>query len=135
MLTNETSIRVRYSETDQMGYVYYGNYAQYFEIGRVELLRSLGVSYKTMEENGVMLPVVEMKTKYFKPAKYDDFLTLKTSIKELPGVRIKFYYELYNETKELLTTAEIILVFIDKNKNKPIKAPDYIISKIKHNSL
>ncbi len=130
MYTSITQIRVRYGETDQMGYVYYGNYALYFEIGRVELLRDLGVSYKSMEEQGIMLPVINYQCKYLKPAYYDDLLTLKTTIKEIPLARITFYYELYNQSEDLLNTAQVDLVFIDKKSQKLCKAPDWFISKL-----
>ncbi|MCL4154408.1 UNVERIFIED_CONTAM: hypothetical protein GTU68_060458 [Idotea baltica] len=113
-----------------MKYVYYGNYAQYFEMGRVEWLRNLGMSYKKMEELGVMLPVVNMNINYLKPAKYDDLLTLKTTLLKKPGVKIEFTYELFNEAKELLTRASTILVFVDIAKNKPTMAPDYILEKV-----
>ena len=131
MYSLETKIRVRYAETDQMSFVYYGIYAQYFEVGRVELLRSLGVSYKEIEEMGYALPVVNFNVKYKKPAYYDDELTIKTTIKELPSAKITFYYETYNENKELLNTAEVVLVFVNKESGKPCFAPDEIMSRFK----
>jgi len=118
-------IRVRYSETDKMGYVYYGNYASYFEVARVELFRKHGVSYKEMEDEGIMMPVLELKTKYIKPAKYDDLLTIKTKISAKPGVRVTFEYEVYNEKEELLTIADTTLVFIDMKTGRPTQAPHY----------
>ncbi len=130
MILHKTQLRVRYSETDQMGYVYYGNYAQYFEVGRVEWLRNLGISYKSMEENGIMLPVINLQINYLKPAKYDDLLTLKTTLIKKPGVKIDFSYELFNEENELLVTATTTLVFIDMFKNKPTKAPQLLANKI-----
>ncbi|AOW21951.1 acyl-CoA thioesterase [Urechidicola croceus] len=130
MLTHELKIRVRYGETDQMGYVYYGNYAEYFEMGRVEWLRHLGASYKSMENNGIMLPVLNLNVNYLKPAKYDDLLTLKTSLKKQPTVKIEFDFEIYNENKELLTTGYTSLVFIDMKKNKPTRCPQYLLDKI-----
>ena len=131
MLNHEIKIRVRYGETDQMKYVYYGNYAQYFEMGRVEWLRELGMSYKKMEELGIMLPVIHMNINYLKPAKYDDLLTLKTTLVKEPGIKIDFAYELHNETNELLTKATTTLVFIDIKKNRPTKVPEYILKKLK----
>ena len=131
MYISETTIRVRYAETDQMGYVYYGNYAQYFEVGRVEALRQLGTSYKEMEESGVMLPVYAFSTKYLKPALYDDLLVVKTIIKELPTAKIIFDHEVYNQKGELLTTATVSLVFINKAVNKPCGAPPSFLDKIK----
>lgn len=130
MRSHTIEIRVRYGETDQMGYVYYGNYAQYFEMGRVEWLRNLGLSYKRMEALGIMLPVLKLNTDYIKPAKYDDLLTLKTTLIKEPSVRIEFNFELFNEQKELLTKAYCSLVFIDMKKNRPTRAPDYIIAKV-----
>ena len=124
---HQTKIRVRYSETDQMQVVYHGNYAQYFEIGRVEWLRNKGISYKWMEENGIMLPVVSLTMNYKKPARYDELLTLKTILKSRTSVKIEFDYELYNERDELLTTGNSILVFVDMKTGKPISPPQYIL--------
>ncbi len=125
-----TNIRVRYAETDQMGIVYYGNYALYLEQGRTEWLRDLGFSYKWMEANNVHLPVVHFSIDYKKPAFYDDMLTVKTSLKEIPGVKIEFYYEIFNEEKQLLVTATTVLVFINSTTNKIMKAPRYLIEKL-----
>ena len=125
---HQTQFRVRYSETDQMRVVYHGNYAQYFEVGRVEWLRNKGISYKWMEENGIMLPVVSLTMNYKKPARYDELLTLKTILKNRTTVKIEFDYELYNENGELLTTGNSILVFVDMKTGKPISPPQYIIS-------
>ena len=125
--TNETQIRVRYGETDQMAYVYYGNYAQYFEVARVEWMRKLGISYKELEEQGIMLPVLKLEVNYHKPGKYDDLLTIKTIVKKKPSVRIEFHFEIYNEAKELITTGFTSLVFIDMKKNRPTKAPQAIL--------
>jgi acyl-CoA thioester hydrolase len=130
MLSHKLQIRVRYGETDQMGYVYYGNYAQYFEMGRVEWLRSLGISYKRMEDSGIMLPVLNLNIEYKKPAKYDDLLTIKTTLLKKPSVRIEFGFEVYNESKELLTKGYTSLVFIDMKRNRPTRAPKYILEKI-----
>jgi len=121
-----TKIRVRYSETDQMRVVYHGNYAQYFEIGRVEWLRNKGISYRWMEENGIMLPVVSLTMNYKKPARYDELLNLKTILKNRTAVKIEFDYELYNESGELLTTGNSILVFVDMKTGKPMVPPQYI---------
>ena len=125
MVKKETTLRVRYAETDQMGYVYYGNYAQYYEVGRVEALRELGFSYKDMEEKGIMLPALELNINYKKPAFYDDEITIVTTIKEIPSVRITFDYECYNSNKELLNTGKVTLVFIDKKTNKPCQPPTW----------
>jgi acyl-CoA thioester hydrolase len=123
MFTHQVEVRVRYSETDQMGYVYYGNYASYFEVALVETIRSLGFSYKELEASGVMMPVVEFKTKFIKPARYDDLLTIKVMIKDKPSVKIKFDYEVYSEPGILLNTAETTLVFIQTASNKICSLP------------
>lgn len=128
MIEHSVQIRVRYSETDQMAYVYYGNYASYFEVARVEAFRAIGFSYKEMEESGILMPVLEFKTKYIKPAKYDDLLTIKVFIKNKPGVRITFEYEVYNEANVLLTLAETTLVFIHATTGKPTLPPPVFMS-------
>ena len=131
MFKSKTSIRVRYGETDQMGYVYHGNYAAYFEMGRLEWLRELGISYKQMEENGIMLPVYSLHVRYVKPAFYDDVLTITTAIKETPGARIIFVYEIHNQHQQLITTGETTLVFINMQTQRPMRCPDYILDKVK----
>lgn len=133
MYINEVQLRVRYGETDQMGYVYYGNYAEYFEVARVETLRTLGLTYKEMEHNGIMLPVLEFKIKYIKPAFYDDLLTIKTTIATLPSARIHFSYETYNNEKVLLNIAETTLVFVNKLSGRPCTAPENFLDAIKSN--
>lgn len=127
MIEREFKIRVRYSETDKMGYVYYGNYAAYFEVARVELLRSMGISYKKLEEDGVMLPVLEFKIKYYKPAYYDDELSIRILIDKIPGVRIHFTYQTYNSDNVLLNEAETSLVFVDIQSAKPRMIPDDLL--------
>ena len=129
-----TEIRVRYGETDQMGVVYYGNYAQYLEQGRTEWLRELGFSYKWMEANDVQLPVVHFSIDYKLPARYDDLILVKTTLKKMPSVKIEFYYEIYNESKQLLVTATTVLVFVNSKTNKLMRAPDYLIDKLKEPS-
>ena len=126
----EFNVRVRYAETDQMGVVYHGNYAQYFEMGRVEWLRNLGVSYKSMEEAGIMLPVVSLTMNYKKPARYDDLLRVRTIFKKQDGVKIEFDYEIYNEANELLTTGYSMLVFVDMKTGRPVSPPDYVKEKL-----
>ncbi|MBG6234251.1 acyl-CoA thioester hydrolase [Pedobacter sp. CAN_A7] len=130
MYVHETKIRVRYSETDQMGYVYNGNYAQYYEVGRVEMLRSLGMSYQSMEHAGVMMPLLELKCKFIKPAFYDQEITIKTIVSKLPGVRILFDYELFNEEGELINLGHTTLVFFDMEKKKPCTPPENFMSRI-----
>ena len=125
-------LRVRYSETDQMGYVYYGNYAQYFEVARVEALRSLGITYKAMEEEGVIMPVLEYNIKYFKPAFYDDLLTINVVIPSIPSARIYFEYDTYNKEGMLLNKATTTLVFINKKTGKPTATPANVLSSMMH---
>ena len=127
MNEHKVDVRVRYGETDQMGVVYHGNYVPYFEIGRVEWLRNKGVSYKSLEETGIALPIVSMHLNYKKPARYDDVLTVHTKLKKYAGVKIEFDCEIRNEKEELLTTAHFILVFIDIKNGKPIVPPKYIL--------
>ncbi len=128
----ETKLRVRYGETDQMGYCYYGNYAQYFEVGRVAALGRYGMSYKELENRGYMLPVSDYTVKYIRPAFYDDLLTVKTKIIQLKGVRIYFEYEIFNENSQLIATAETTLVFINSQSRKPVAPPEDFVSLI-HN--
>lgn len=128
---NSIQLRVRYAETDQMGYCYYGNYAQYFEVGRVETLRSLGMSYKSLEENGIMLPVLDFSINYNKPALYDDLLTIETTIVKIEGAKLFFSYTIFNESNQLICTAQTTLVFISKVNNMPIKAPEFFTQLLK----
>lgn len=128
MILSSTEVRVRYAETDQMGYVYYGNYAQFCELGRVELLRELGFSYNALEKQGIMLPVLEFNLRYFKPALYDDLLTVKTSVPEMPSARIRFDYQIFNEQGTLLNEAWTTLVFVNKASGRPCRIPDGLAS-------
>lgn len=123
MFQHEIQLRVRYADTDQMGYVYYGNYAAYYEVARVESFRSLGYAYKKLEEAGVMMPVLELRSNYHYPAKYDDLLTIRVKIPELPKVRIRYEYEIFNESGKLLNSGETTLVFIDMKTNRPVRMP------------
>lgn len=131
MHKSKTSFRVRYGETDQMGYVYHGSYAPYIEMGRTEWLRDLGLSYNQMEIDGIMLPVYALSIRYIHPAFYDQVLEITTSIKKLPSVRIEFIYEIRNQKGELITTAETTLVFINKKNGKPMKCPQHFFEKLK----
>ena len=125
MFITETQIRVRYAETDQMNVVYYGNYAQYFEVARAESIRNLHFTYKEMEAAGVMMPVVEMQTKFLRPAHYDDLLTIKTILRELPSDhRIVFEHEVYNQEKKLLTLGKVILYFVKMGSFEKTQMPD-----------
>ncbi len=124
LFKNTTSVRVRYGETDQMGYCYYGNYAQFFEVGRVEALRDLGMSYKQMEEEGILLPVRNYSVEYLKPAKYDDLLTIVTYVVKVEGTRITFDYEIFNEENKQLAKATTTLVFVNKSSMRPCSPPE-----------
>ena len=126
MIKAETKIRVRYGETDQMGYVYYGVYAQYYEVGRVEAMRKLGFSYRQVEERGILMPVIDFSISYKKPAFYDDESTVVTYMYERPtGIRLIFDYECFNAAGELLNTGKVTLVLLDKATNKMCKIPDW----------
>ena len=132
MYSTETKIRVRYGETDQMGYLYYGYYALYYEVGRAEAIRELGFTYRQMEEMGIMMPVAELNAKYFRPALYDDLVTVKTILKELPqGSKIQFHSELYNEQGELLNKGVTTLVFYDPAKKEKTIMPARLLEKLK----
>lgn len=131
MFVKRSSLRVRYAETDQMGVVYYGNYPQYFEVGRVEALRTLGMSYREMEADGIMLPVLNLQIKYIRPALYDDLLTIETRIEELPSTRIIFNHTIFNEQDELLTKGTVELVFLNSTNRRPCRPPEEFLQKMK----
>ncbi len=127
MKIDEIQIRVRYGETDQMGIVHHGNYALYLEMGRIEWLRKMGVSYKKMEDSGLMLPVISMSLNFKKPACYDDVINVKTQLKNRPSAKIEFDYEITDENGQIITTATVVLAFVDMKTNRPIRAPKYIL--------
>lgn len=128
MIKAETRIRVRYGETDRMGYAYYGVYAQYYEVGRVEAIRQLGFSYRDVEDRGILLPVIEFSVNYKKPALYDDEIVLHTMLKDKPaGLRIPFEYACYNSQGDLLNTGKVTLVSVDKATGKPTPLPDWFL--------
>lgn len=132
MYTSTTHIRVRYGETDQMGYLYYGFYALYYEQGRAEAIRQLGFTYKELEQQGIMMPVIEMNAKYKRPALYDNLITVKTSVKVLDrdSPQIQFHSELYNEAGKLLNEGIVTLVFVDSNTKKKINLPKILVEKL-----
>jgi acyl-CoA thioester hydrolase len=131
MFSHDHHVRVRYGETDQMGFMYYGDYPSLFEVGRVEALRSLGFPYRRLEEEGVMLPVRDMQVRYHRPAHYDDLITVRTTITELPAARIHFRYELFNEAGVLLTDGTTTLVFVDRDTMRPRRAPDHLVAALR----
>ncbi|WP_411768881.1 acyl-CoA thioesterase [Winogradskyella sp. A3E31] len=129
---NETKIRVRYGETDQMGVVYHANYAHYFEVGRTEWLRQFEMTYKSMEEDGIMLPVISLTINYKNSARYDDVLKVRTQLKKMPTASIEFEYELLNESGNLLATGYTKLAFIDMKQNRPTRCPKYLLDKLQN---
>jgi acyl-CoA thioester hydrolase len=133
MLKFEHKLRVRYAETDKMGFVYYGNYAAYFEVARVEFLRTMGFTYRSIEDGGIIMPVLEFGIKYFKPAHYDDELLIVTEIKELPTTRIYFEHNTFNEKGVHLNKAHVTLVVVDCKSGKPCHAPEYFMDGLKRN--
>tara|TARA_B100002051_G_C16522706_1_gene528555 strand:- start:27 stop:431 length:405 start_codon:yes stop_codon:yes gene_type:complete len=132
MINGEIKLRVRYSDTDQMGYVYYGRYASYYEVARVELFRSLGFSYKNLEEEGIGMPVINMDTKYLLPIKYDEEIIIKTRIEELPSSKIIFYYDIFNKENNLANSAKTTLTFINLSSKKPVRIPKELSELIKN---
>jgi acyl-CoA thioester hydrolase len=131
MFTHETKVRVRYGETDQMGYLYYGNYALYYEVGRAEMIRSLGLSYQEMEKQfGVMMPVMSLQMRFVRPALYDELVTIRTTLRELPSSTITFHHELFNEKKKLLNGGSVKLCFVEMATNKTVGTPQYLVDKL-----
>lgn len=124
MYTADVFVRVRYGETDQMGFVYYGVYASYYEVARVESLRQLGLSYREMEASGIIMPVLENHSKFLAPARYDDHLRIETSIVERPGIRVRFRYRIFNESDQLLHEGETLLTWLDRSSGKPCRPPE-----------
>ena len=131
MFVYSTKIRVRYAETDQMGYMYHGNYAQFYEVRRVEMLRSFGSSYRAIEESGIIMPVVELRCKFIRPARYDEEIEVRVILAKLPGLRMHFTYELYNESGVLINIGETSLAFVNTKINRPCHAPEDFLNKFK----
>lgn len=127
MISSETKIRVRYAEVDRMGYLHHGNYAAYFEQGRTDLIRSLGMSYREIEERGIVMPVRDMNVRYFLPARYDEELIITTSVATRPKVRLEFDYKVHNLSGDLLCEANTTLVFTDSSTRKPVRMPDFFV--------
>jgi acyl-CoA thioester hydrolase len=131
MYQHETQIRVRYGETDQMGYLYYGNYAQYYEVGRAEAIRALGISYKMLEEvHGILMPVMSLEMRFVRPALYDELLTVRTTLREMPAETIVFHMEIFNERKKLVNGGRVKLCFVEAKTNKTILTPAYLSEKL-----
>ena len=131
MFIHETHVRVRYGETDQMGYLYYGKYAEYYEVGRAEAIRSLGISYKELEAvHGIMMPVMSLQMRFVRPALYDELLTIRTHLRHLPTDTITFHMEIYNEKKKLVNGGSVKLCFVEMASNKTVAPPQYLIEKL-----
>ena len=130
MISNSIQFRIRYSETDQMSFAYHGNYVQYLEMGRIELLREIGIPYKEVEASGIILPVIDLNIKYLKSANYDDLIILETTLVKLPTVKIEFSYKLFNEKKELITTASTTLAFLKIESKRPTRVPKEFLDEI-----
>jgi acyl-CoA thioester hydrolase len=131
MFTSKTQIRIHYALTDQMGLVYHGHYAQFYEIGRTEALRSLGLTYKEVEATGVIMPVTEIHSRFIRPALYDDLITVVTTVKEMPlHHKIVFHSEIFNEQNELLNVGDVTLYFMDAKTMKRVEIPAMIKEKM-----
>lgn len=130
MFRHSHSIRVRYSETDQMGFVYYGVYASYLEVARVEAMRDLGIPYHELEEQGILMPVTSFEIKYLRPAYYDQLLKINTSITQLPATRIRFYYEIFNQENRMINQSSTELAFLRKSDLRPVKVPEKLITSL-----
>ena len=130
MIASENIIQVRYDEVDKMGYVYHGNYARYYHISRTELLRKVGISDSELESQNIIIPVIEMNIRYIKPVFYDDFITIRTRLLELPEIRMRFQHEVINQHGEVINVASSILVFVDSTTRKPMRVPGIVRSKI-----
>jgi acyl-CoA thioester hydrolase len=130
MFSSETKIRVRYGETDRMGYLYYGHYPEYFEVSRTDMIRQFGLTYRNIEDSGIIMPVRSLKVDYKSPARYDDLLTVKSTLVSLPLVKLDIDYEIRNEQQELVCTGNTVLVFADPVTGKPKRAPDFFISAV-----
>ncbi len=130
MFVFKTQLRVRYAETDQMGFVYYGNYPQYYEVGRADAMRQLGMTYREMEEKGVVMPIASMHIKYIRPARYDDLLTIQTTVPDKPSSRMHFDYDIFNEEGVLLNKGTTILAFLNKETGRPCAAPSWFLNRM-----
>ena len=135
MIEYDFKFRVTYPDTDKMGTMHHANYAKYYEAARWELFRSIGVSYNSIEEAGVMCPVINMNFKFIKPTRYDELLTIKTTLTAIKGVRAWFSYQLYNEQNELINKAETEIAFVDKTNWKPCSPPDFLLKAIEEHNI
>ena len=129
-IISTTNYRVTYADTDQMGVVYYGNYGRLLEIGRTEMIRELGLPYNELEKSGIVMPVYSVESKYRNVLKYDELVTIETTVKDLPSARIEFFYRIFNEAGELVHVAKAVLVFKDMATNKVVRAPEKLLKAI-----
>lgn len=130
-ITSRTKYRVTYADTDQMGVVYYGNYGRLLEIGRTEMIREMGMAYMELESNGIVMPVYSVESKYRNVLKYDELITIETTLKELPTARIEFFYRIFNEQGVLAHEAKVVLVFLNTKTNRPVRAPERLLDLFK----
>jgi len=126
-IISKTKYRVIYADTDQMGVVYYGNYGRLLEIGRTEMIREMGMPYKELEQSGVVMPVYSVESRYRSVLKYDELITIETTVKDLPAARIEFYHRIFNEEGTLAHEAKVVLVFLDTKTNRPTRAPKRLL--------
>lgn len=131
-LTTTTTYRVTYADTDQMGVVYYGNYGRLLEIGRTEMIREMGMPYNDLEKSGIVMPVYSVESRYRNVLKYDELVTIETTVKEVPMARITFYYRIFNEAGVLAHEAKAVLVFLDTKTNRPVRAPEMLLNVLKN---
>lgn len=131
MITTTTQYRVTYADSDPMGIVYYGNYPKFYEIGRTEMIRELGYTYQEIEESGIYMPVASMNNKYIRPVYYDELITIETTLKKIPEVRMVFHNRILNEKGEEVNTAEVTLVFLNAETNRPTRAPEKLLELLK----
>jgi acyl-CoA thioester hydrolase len=127
-ITTVTKYRVTYADTDQMGVVYYGNYGRLLEIGRTEMIREMGYPYAKLEESGIVMPVYSVESRYRNVLKYDELVSIETTLKELPAARIEFFYRIFNEEGVLAHEAKVVLVFLDMKSNRPVRAPESLLN-------
>ncbi len=130
MITTENKIEIRYDEVDKMGYVYHGNYAKYYHISRTVLMNQIGICDRELEKQNIILPIIKMNIRYLKPVFYGDIITVRTSLKELPEIRMQFYHEVLNQNSEIINKAESTLIFVDSKSRKPIRIPENVFNKL-----
>ena len=133
-ITNTTKYRVLYADTDMMGVIYYGNYGRLFEMGRTEMIREMGMPYIELEKQGIVMPVFSVESKYRKVLNYDELITIETTVKDVPAVRMEFFHKIYNEAGTLAHEAKVVLVFLDRQSNRPVRAPESLVKLIENYS-